>query len=138
MAHPEEKEEEFVLEQHKEEVEAHKEEELCTEEESQWYRNYMKMLITYLLVPQAEEITIETPYQEDEEEVNYKQNLNIRSSNKMADQPSGRPIHHPPDDSKPYIEPDSSLDLPVSIEETKIEKKFQSKLKFLSKERNLT
>ena len=41
-------------------VEAHKEEESCTEEEPKWYRNHTKMLVTHLSVPQAEETKIKT------------------------------------------------------------------------------
>jgi len=67
------------LEQQQEEAEAQIEEESCTEEEHEWYRNYMTMLVTDVCVPQEKETTIETLYQEDEEAENYKQNSIIRS-----------------------------------------------------------
>ena len=37
-----------------EEAEAHKNKESCTEEESEWYQNYLQMFASHLLVPQEE------------------------------------------------------------------------------------
>ena len=53
------------------------------------------MLVTHLSIPQVEDITTETTYQEDKEAGNYKQNFNVKSSNKTADPLSGRSIPHP-------------------------------------------
>ena len=139
IAHPEKQEEKIVLEQQQEEDKAHKKEELYIEEEPGWYHNYMMMFVTHLSVPQEEKTIAKTTNQEDEEAKSYKQNFNVRNSNKMVgvDQSSGRSISRTPDDSEPYLEPESTPHPQKALKNLKL-KKLYSNLEFLLKERNLT
>ena len=91
----------------------HKKRELCTEEELEWYSNYMKMLIAHFSLPQAEEKITETTKQEYEDIISCWKNFISRISKQNSPSPDDPELHleqeSPPNPSKSIEEPEVDI-----------------------------